>query len=220
MTRRDLIRLAACGLAGGTTLMLPRLSRAAVTPVAGDAAFDVVIAGGGLGGVAAALAALRSGHRVALTEETDWVGGQLTQQGVPPDEHPWIESHGAPRSYRALRTAIREYYRRYYPLTADARATVALNPGNGAVSRLCHEPRVALAAIESQLAPHLSSGRLALFLETRIVAADVEGDRIRSLTGRCLNTGRKRTFAAPWFIDATELGDLLPLTRTEHVTGA
>ncbi|NGM90864.1 FAD-dependent oxidoreductase, partial [Parapusillimonas sp. SGNA-6] len=61
---------------------------------------DVVIAGGGLGGVAAALSALRNGLRVILAEETDWIGGQLTQQGVPPDEHRWIESHGATKSYR------------------------------------------------------------------------------------------------------------------------
>src|SRR5437667_465258 len=53
---------------------------------------DVVVVGGGTGGVAAALAAARAGLRVILTEETDWVGGQLTSQAVPPDEHPWIES--------------------------------------------------------------------------------------------------------------------------------
>ena len=61
---------------------------------------DLVIAGGGLGGVATALASLRNGLQVVMTEETDWIGGQLSQQGVPPDEHPWIESHGAPASVR------------------------------------------------------------------------------------------------------------------------
>ncbi|MBI4601369.1 MAG: FAD-dependent oxidoreductase, partial [Planctomycetes bacterium] len=55
---------------------------------------DLVVAGGGLGGCAAALAACRNGLRVVMTEETDWIGGQLTQQAVPPDEHPWIESFG------------------------------------------------------------------------------------------------------------------------------
>jgi glycine/D-amino acid oxidase-like deaminating enzyme len=52
---------------------------------------DVAIVGGGLGACAAALAAARLGRRVILTEETHWVGGQLTNQVVPPDEHPWIE---------------------------------------------------------------------------------------------------------------------------------
>ncbi|MDQ3660753.1 MAG: FAD-dependent oxidoreductase, partial [Actinomycetota bacterium] len=52
---------------------------------------DVLVIGGGAGGVSAALTAARLGRRVILTEETDWIGGQLTAQGVPPDEHPWIE---------------------------------------------------------------------------------------------------------------------------------
>ena len=56
---------------------------------------DLIVIGGGIGGCAAALAAVRNGLRVILTEETDWIGGQLTQQAVPPDEHPWIESFGA-----------------------------------------------------------------------------------------------------------------------------
>ena len=106
---------------------------------------DVVVIGGGLGGVAAALAATRTGKHVLLTEPTDWLGGQLSQQGVPPDEHVSIETHGCTRSYRELRTRIRDYYRRNYPLTDAARAKTNLNPGNGSVSRLCHEPRVAVA---------------------------------------------------------------------------
>jgi hypothetical protein len=37
---------------------------------------------------------------------------------------------------------------------------------------------------------------------------------------RDLKSGARRTIVAPWFLDATELGDLLPLTGTEYVTGA
>jgi hypothetical protein len=181
---------------------------------------DVVIAGAGLGGCAAAIAALAAGRRVVLTEETDWIGGQLTQQGVPPDEHQWIESHGCTRSYRALRDGIRAYYRAHYPLTADMRARADLNPGQGSVSRLCHEPRVALAVLESMLAPYASGGQLTLLTEHKVVGADVDRDRVRAVDVLDLRTGRRVVLEAPWFIDATELGDLLPLTRTEFVTGA
>jgi hypothetical protein len=212
--------MTACGAAGGATLMLPRLDRlAAEQRGTGAGRFDVVIAGAGLGGVAAALAACRSGLRVALTEETDWVGGQLTQQAVPPDEHQWIETHGSTRWYRDLRTGIRDYYRRYYPLTDAARARLDLNPGDGSVSRLCHEPRVALAVLEGFLAPHIATGRLTLLLEHAVVAADVAGNRVRAVTARGLRSGAQRVLEAPYFIDATELGDLLPLTGTEFVTG-
>lgn len=61
---------------------------------------DILIVGAGLGGVAAALAACRAGRTVVLTEETDWIGGQLTSQAVPPDEHPWVEEFGTTASYR------------------------------------------------------------------------------------------------------------------------
>src|SRR5579875_1575824 len=114
---------------------------------------DVAVIGGGTGGFAAALAALRHGMRVVLTEETDWIGGQLTAQAVPPDEHPWIEEFGCTRSYRAYRTAVRRYYREHYPLSESARANPYLNPGNGAVSRLTHEFRVSVAVLESLLLP-------------------------------------------------------------------
>lgn len=180
---------------------------------------DVIIAGGGLGGCAAALGALRNGLAVILTEETDWIGGQLTSQGVPPDEHQWIESHGSTRLFRNLRTAIREYYCRNYPLTNAARENKILNPGDGSVSRLCHEPRVALAVLSDMMAPYISSGRLTLLTDTKIESADVSGDEIRSLKAVSKLHGRTIILSAPYFIDATELGDLLPLTGTEYVTG-
>src|SRR5215470_18072765 len=85
-----------------------------------ELAADVLVVGGGVGGCAAALAAARSGRRVLMTEETDWIGGQLTQQAVPPDEHPWIEQFGGTRAYREFRTRIRDHYRRNYPLTGEA----------------------------------------------------------------------------------------------------
>ncbi len=181
---------------------------------------DLVIVGGGLGGCAAALAAARNGLRVILTEPTDWIGGQLTAQAVPPDENPWIETFGGTRSYQELRTRIRDYYRRNYPLTAAARANPHLNPGGGNVSRLCHEPRVALAALTEMLAPHLAGGRVRLLLHHRPVAAEVEGDRVRAVCVRSAESGHETVLRAPYFADATETGELLPLTRTEYVTGA
>jgi hypothetical protein len=192
----------------------------AAVPRAGERHTDVVIIGGGLGGCAAALAAARHGRRVILTEETDWIGGQLTQQAVPPDEHPWIEQFGCTRSYRQLRNGIRDYYRRHYPMTSAARAAVHLNPGNGSVSALCHEPRVALAVLQAMFAPYASGGRVALMLEYKAVSAEMNGDRVAAVTVRHQRTGTQTVLTAPYFIDATELGDLLPLTKTEYVTGA
>lgn len=196
-----------------------QFKKAEVTQKAYTMNADVIVAGGGLGGCAAALAALRNGLSVILTEETDWIGGQITQQGVPPDEHQWIETHGAPPSYRDFRTGVREYYKRNYPLTADAKARENLNPGDGSVSRLCHEPRVAVAVLEEMLAPYQSNRQLVVLLEHKIHRAQVSGNKVGNLISRSLSTGDEWQLEAPFFVDATELGDLLPMTGTAYVTG-
>src|SRR3989441_10529096 len=99
---------------------------------------EILVVGGGLGGVAGALAAARPGRRVILASRYDRLGGQLTTQGVPPDEHPWIEMFGATESYRSLRRAIREYYRRHYPLTNQAQRNPYFNPGKAWGRRPAH----------------------------------------------------------------------------------
>ena len=217
MKRRSFLRATAATL---PLLGCVRGWRALAGADADELAADVAIVGGGFGGCAAALAACRAGLRVILTEETDWIGGQATAQAVPPDEHPWIESFGCTRAYRAYRDAIRAFYRDRYPLTPEARANPHFNPGNGWVSRLCHEPRIGLAVLTGMFAPHVSAGRLRLLLEHKAVSAEVAGDRVRAVVVRDLKAGRSRTLLAPYFVDATELGDLLPLTKTEYVVGA
>jgi hypothetical protein len=181
---------------------------------------DIVIIGGSLGACAAALSAARAGRRVVLTEETHWLGGQLTNQAVPPDEHPWIEEFGATASYRALRDGVREFYRAHLPLSPAARARKELNPGNGWVSRLCHDPRVAVAVLHQMLAPHQLSGRLLVLHSHRPIAASTHGDRVNGVVVRAVETGCDCLIEAPFFIDATPQGELLALAGVEHILGA
>ncbi|TDC77750.1 FAD-dependent oxidoreductase [Streptomyces hainanensis] len=181
---------------------------------------DVLIAGGGLGGVAAALTAARLGRSVVLTEATDWLGGQLTAQAVPPDEHPWIEGPAAPPGYARLRHLVRDHYRRTYPLTPAAAADPRLDPGLGVVSRMCHEPRVAAAVIDELLAPWRASGAVTVLTGHEPVAAHTRGDAIEAVTVRNTRTGESTTVSAGYVVDATELGDLLELADVEHVIGA
>ncbi|WP_031500383.1 FAD-dependent oxidoreductase [Bryobacter aggregatus] len=180
---------------------------------------EIAILGGGTGGCAAALGALREGRRVLMTEECRWVGGQLTSQLVPPDEHPWIEMFGGTRSYRSYRDHVRAYYRANFPLTEEARHRVPFNPGGGSVSGITHEPKVSLAVLEGFLAPYVASGQLVLLTEFKPVAASVAGDRVRAVTVEHTTEKHRITISAPYFIDATEQGDLLPLTKCEFVTG-
>ncbi len=179
---------------------------------------DVVIIGGGTGGCAAALAALELGCKVVMTEESDWIGGQLTSQAVPPDEHQWIEEFGSTRLYRRYRRHVRQHYRRHYPLTPTAREEDFLNVGSCGVSRICHEPAVSLAVLRAMLMPHVSAGYLRLLMGTVPVGADVDGDRIRAV--RVRGPEGDMNLVGEYFLDATEDGALLPLAGAEYVTGA
>src|SRR5947208_2664616 len=90
---------------------------------------DILVAGAGMGGVAAAMRAAARGHSVCLTEETNWIGGQLTSGGVSAmDENRFIEISGGTRTYYELRNRIRNYYRTHYRLAPGALEN--LNPGS------------------------------------------------------------------------------------------
>lgn len=185
-----------------------------------ELATDVAIIGGGLGGISTALAATRLGANVVLVEELDWLGGQLTAQGVPLDEHPWIEHLTASQSYADFREAIRAYYRKNLPLSDEARARVRLNPGQGNVSTLCHEPWVAAKVIDELLAPHVAAGKLTVLRRHRTVKAETQGDNVRAVHLLDLESGNDFVLVARVFIDATEIGDLLDMAGVEHVFGA
>ena len=208
----DVMRVPADGDPAIAVVPVPDLSAAR------DIECDVLIAGGGTGGVAAALAAARSGKRVHLLEETDWIGGQLTAQGISAlDEHDHIEAFGGTASYYQLRNALRDHYR---PQAGAAGRQPHYNPGNCWVNRIAFEPRAAVATMMALLEPHVREGRLTLHLRTKVAAVDTEDDRIVAVTAVPLAGGHPLRFRPAMVLDATELGDLLPLAGAEYVVGA
>ncbi|WP_186668397.1 FAD-dependent oxidoreductase [Sporosarcina sp. BP05] len=178
---------------------------------------DLVIIGAGLGGCAAALSACANGLYVVLTEETDWIGGQVTSQGVPPDEHQWIEEFGSTRRYREYRGKVRETYLRAMDVSVH---NTAFNPGNGLVSKICHDPRVSLHVLKEMLLPYVLTNQLTIQLNTIVTSVERTGRTVMNVTYQNTLTGKKGKLAAPYFIDATEAGDLLPLANIDFVTGA
>lgn len=175
---------------------------------------QILIVGGGTGGTAASIAAASMGADVILTEETHWIGGQLTAQAVPPDEHPWIEEFGCTRRYRSFRDGVRAAYHRM-PLTDSARQDPFLNPGTGWVSKLCHEPRVALEVLESMVPPTVR-----ILRRWKPKDCLVKGDKIEAVRFLDLETGNEETIWADFVLDATELGDILAISGTEYQLGA
>ena len=181
---------------------------------------DLLIVGGGVGGCAAAKAACEAGLSVIMTEESDWIGGQFTSQATPPDEHGWIEKFGCTQSYRNFRSHVRAYYREHYPLTESALQNPILNPGDGWVSPLCAEPKVFLAVFEATLQPFVENGQLKILLNHIPIRADFLPNRVENITIMDTNTKQETMISAAYFVDATELGDLLPLTNTAYVIGS
>ncbi len=181
---------------------------------------DVLVAGGGLGGAAAALRAARLGRNVCVIEESGWLGGQISTQGVSHlDEHQYIETVGGTAAYYELRSAIRQHYRSRYTLAPAALREPMLNPGSAWVSRLSFEPAVGAAVLEELTAPLRAAGTLQVFFHTRAVSAEITGRRITSLLARQTGSTGLIRFRPAFVLDATDLGDLFVLSGTAYTVG-
>jgi hypothetical protein len=190
---------------------------------------DVLVLGGTTGGVAAALALGRLGVRCVVAEESDWIGGQLTAQAVPPDENRWIETYGGTATYAEFRERVREWYREHRPLTPAAASDPWLNPGGGWVSRLCFEPWIGHAVLTRMLEPYTSAAAagagapVTIMLGVRAASAelhDASKDSLRAVTLWDEAKQEHVVVRAKYFLDATDLGDLYPLAEIEHAIGA
>jgi hypothetical protein len=210
---------------------------------------EIFIAGGGLGGVAAAYDALQLGRQVCMTEISDWIGGQVSAQGVSAlDERPLQRENDIfPRGYSEFRRRVREKY------GGDP------NPGKCWVSVLCFSPQVGHQVIREMLDPYLQSGQLRLFTETVVKDLEIADYQIRSVQAirnipkhagvepeqrgdlstylldfyrleptddwdkeilRFEPPPERQGKTLPWVvIDATETGELLPLARVPYRLG-
>jgi hypothetical protein len=176
---------------------------------------EILIAGAGMGGVAAALRAAIRGHQVCITEESTWIGGQATAAGVSAlDENKFIELTGGPRLYNEFRRRIREHYVRTYK---PFRPTDNFNPGGCYVSSLCFEPKVGVQVLESMVARHKS---IRLFRRTRVLDLERDGNTITAALLWNMDKRQALRIQAKYFLDATEMGDLLPLAKTPYTVGA
>lgn len=174
---------------------------------------EVAIIGASMGGVAAAIAS--AGRDVILVAAHDWIGGQMTAQGVSAlDEHPYIEQFGGTRTYNQMRQRIRQYYIDTYNAPELMPEGQPLNPGNGWVSRLCFEPKVGLQVLRDMLPASVQ-----LLVGYEAVSADVEDDTIQSVIVENAD-GEQIRIEAQYYLDATDTGELLPLTDTAYITGA
>ncbi len=159
----------------------------------------------------------RMGVDAILLSEHPWIGGQMTSQAVPPDEHPWIEEFGCTALYRTFRSRVRGHYRRSMQITREAKNDRLLNPGGGWVSRLCCDPRVAHAVLQGMLcAPDGFGPRL---LNARPIMIKEAGNVIESVVAERMD-GEGKCFIHPRFIlEASDTDEVLGLLASHADRG-
>lgn len=185
---------------------------------------DVAILGGGWGGVSAALALLKQGRSVTLTDPHAWIGGQVTSQAlcVLDDLHdPTGECTGVSRSYAEFRTRVRAWYCAHHVLSAVGRAQLYLNPGNSICSHLSAEPQVAHEILQEWLREYAPApDSLRVLTGYRAARFERKGSTVLAAEVQPLAAGEPVRIEAGFFLDGSDLGESYPLLGIPFRTGS
>ena len=182
--------------------------------------YDIVIAGAGTGGWAAAVQAARLGSSVLLLEETDWIGGQMCAAAVASMDEDSV--HGKfPVRERGIYREFHESMVAYY-MTLDKDPFMAYYAYPHQIEG-GYEPKAARAVLYALIKDARDRGaKLDLSLRSRIVAVAKEGDTVTGATIQFTDDGGAKTskdVACKILVDATEYGDVLPLTGMRYRAG-
>ncbi|GHV27135.1 hypothetical protein FACS1894167_01620 [Synergistales bacterium] len=171
------------------------------------ARYDVVVVGAGTSGCAAAIQAARMGASAAVIEASDYIGGQLAA-GVTT-----MDDLGRTRTgiYREFIERVRSYY------SVFGTATNICLWGSDTIAA---EP----SAARDILTDMLCSSGVAVYTNVSVTRAIMDGNKVTALEAEknqfnVRKPPEKIIFTADVFIDATEHGDLLPLTGAEYRAG-
>ncbi len=172
---------------------------------------DVVVAGAGSGGTSAAIEAARHGMKVALLEETDWVGGQMTAAAVTSMDEGYKNRDSG--IYKEFIDQVKQHYG-------------ALGKSIGtcywSTNTWCFEPKVGRAILEQMIA---STPGVELYLRTRVtkVTSDVQAGKTMVTGIEAIEQGGAQpqpyVFHSKIVIDATEWGDVLALSPAQYRAG-
>lgn len=179
---------------------------------------QIIICGASLGGTLAAYSAAREGKSCVLLEKTAWIGGQLTSQAVPPDEHVWIETQGCTRSYREYRNNVRKYYKNLEGYSEEIKKEDYFCPAFSEVSFLAHPPKLAHSILCDMLAPFVESGLLKVYTGATLKRCITEGDTVKGVIYEI--DGEEIQLVGDYYLDGTDIGDLICLSGAEYRVGA
>lgn len=165
-------------------------------------AFDVVVAGGGTGGVVAAIAAARQGARTALIELKGYPGGTVTEGGTA--------LHSYYNLWKAFDVEKRQVVRGIPQEIIDRLMQVGGCTGHAEMLEHYNYDSVC-TAIDTELYKLVTFEMLVeagvqVFVNTRVVGAIMDGSRVRGAIVES-RSGRE-AFYARSFVDCTAYGDL------------
>lgn len=150
-----------------------------------------MVVGAGPGGVAASLQAARMGARVALLEETDMVGGQITAGGVGSmDEGGKIARNSG--IYKEFSQAAIAFYKAHHK---------SYNTCYFGADSLCITPTVGQTILKQMLAGQAHN--LQVFTHTSVTGVTKHGNSVTGVTAG------QTHYNAKVVIDASEYGDVL-----------
>lgn len=159
-------------------------------PVAGQ--YDLVVVGAGIAGMSAAVSAARLGCKVALINDRPVVGGNNSSE---------IRVHLGGNieigKYKELGGLQKEF---------------GPSRGGNAQPAEIYEDAKKMEWLSGE-------DNLALFINCRVVAVEKEGDRIVSVIGRHIETGKEMKFVAPLFVDCTGDGTVGYLAGAHYRMG-
>lgn len=171
--------------------------------------YEVIVVGGGTGGVAAGIQSARLGAKTLIIEETDWLGGMYTTAGISAFDGP-LNQNMSSGIFLEIEKKIHQYYcpNRPYPCSELAQ---------GSVSRTGFEPHVVKKILEEMV-----SSEKNLTVKYKLSVTEVIKDRkTNTVTGiEAKNSeGNKKKYFSKVLLDATEYGDMVKLAGAAYNLG-
>ena len=168
---------------------------------------DIIIAGGGTGGISAAIQAARMGASVLVVEPSSWIGGQATAAGVSTMDDMSRQKSGI---YLEFINRIKSYYdsrgKSMGTCYWDSRTSVAF------------EPHIGQEAFVNMINEARRKGVLDFMMRSEVTAVQKKGSTVTGVSVRAGDSSR-RNYTCKVLIDATEYGDVLPLAKTQYRAG-
>ena len=159
--------------------------------------YDVIIVGGGAGGTSAAIQSARNGAKTLLIEKTNWLGGMLTSAGVSAIDGNYNLPSGF---WGEFKDSLVSHYGDLESLKT------------GWVSNVLFEPKVGNEILKSIAK---NEKNLKILFSSSVTSIFQPKDEYYNF----IVNSSKGHFSSKVLIDATELGDILPMINEDYDIG-